>query len=66
MISIDEANRVKYTLKNSIMILLCLTIFFGVMNVNLIETEQLIATIVPTSLLKILMRNLACQTQKNG
>ena len=33
-------------------------------SVNLTETEQLIATIVSTDLLKILMRNLAYQTQK--
>ena len=65
MISIDAVNRVKYDLKNSIMILLWLTIFFGTTSVNLTEKEQLIATIVPTGgLLKNLMRNLACQTQK--
>ena len=63
MISIDT---VKYALKNSIMIPVWLIIFFGAMNVNLTETEQLIATIVLTGLLKLLMRNLACQTQKKG
>ena len=35
------------------------------MSVNLTETEQLIDTMVLTTLLK-LMRNLACQTQKKG
>ena len=35
-------------------------------SVNLTETEQLIATIVPINLVKILMKNLACQTQKKG
>ena len=38
------------------MILVWLTIFFGTTSVNLTETEQLIASIVPTGLLKILMR----------
>ena len=38
----------------------------GATNVNLTETEQLMATIVSTGLLKILMRNLPCQTQKKG
>ena len=38
----------------------------GATNVNLTETEQLMATIVPTGLPKILMRNLPCQTQKKG
>ena len=66
MISTDAVNRVKYALENSIMNLIWLTIFFGVTSVNLTETEQLIATIVPTGLLKILMRNLACQTRKKG
>ena len=47
-------------------LLLWLTIFFGAMSVNLTETEQLIATIVSTGLLKILMRNLVCQRQKKG
>ena len=64
MISIDAVNRVKYALKNSIMILVWLTIFFETTNVNL--TGQLIATVVSTDLMKILMRNLACQTQKKG
>ena len=62
MISIDAVYRVKYALKNSIMILLWLTIFFGAASVNLTEMEQSITTIVPTGLLKILMRDLACQT----
>ena len=62
MISIDAVSPVKYALKNSIMILVWLTIFFGATSVNLTETEQLIGTIVLTGLLKILLRNLACQT----
>ena len=66
MTSIDAVNRVKYSLKNSIIILLSLTIFFGVTSINLTETEQLIATIVPTGIMKIVIRNLACQTQKKG
>ena len=66
MILIDTVNRVKYALKNSIMILLCLTTFFGTTSVNLTETEQLIATIVATDLMKIFMRNLACHIQKKG
>ena len=41
MISIDT---VKYALKNSIMILVWLTIFFGTTSVNLTETEQLIVS----------------------
>ena len=57
MISIDAVNRVKYDLKDSIMILVWLTTFFGATSVNLTETEQLISATVPTSLLKILMRN---------
>ena len=64
MISIDAVNRVKYALKNSIMLLLCLTVFFGPTSENLTETEQLIATIVPTGLMKILMRNLLCQHRR--
>ena len=64
MILIDAVNRMKYALKNSIMILLWFTIFFVATNVNLTETEQLIVTIVPTGLLRILIRNLVCQTQK--
>ena len=36
-------------------LLLWLTIFYGATNINLTETEQLIATVVPTDLLKILM-----------
>ena len=64
MISTDAVNRVKYTLKNLIMILVWLTIFVGAISVNLTETDQLIATIVSTGLLKIFIRNLACQTQK--
>ena len=66
MISIDAVNRVKYALKNSIKILVWLTIFFRTTSVVLTETEQLIATVVPTGLMKILMRNLGCQTQKKG
>ena len=46
--------------------LLWLTIFFEATSVNLTETEQLIITIVPTDLLKILTRNLVCQRQKKG
>ena len=38
----------------------------GATSINLTATEQLMATIVPTALLKILMRNLACQTQETG
>ena len=38
----------------------------GATSVSLTETEQLIVTIVPIALLKILMRNLPCQTQKKG
>ena len=57
MISIDAVNRVKYDLKDSIMILVWLTTFFGATSVNLTETEQLISATVPTSLLKIFMRN---------
>ena len=48
------------------MILGWLVIFLGATSVNLTETGQLIATIVPTDLLKIFMRNLACQTQEKG
>ena len=48
MISTDAITRVKYALKNSVMILVWLTIFFGATSVNLTETEQLIATIVFT------------------
>ena len=66
MISIDAVYQAKYALKSSIMILLWLTIFFGATSVNLTETEQLIATIVPTGLLKILMQNLPCQRRKKG
>ena len=57
MISIDAVNRVKYDLKDSIMILVWLTTFFGATSVDLTETEQLISATVPTSLLNILMRN---------
>ena len=53
----------KYALKNLIMILVWSIIFFRATSVNLTETEQLI---IPTGILKILMRNLACQTQKRG
>ena len=66
MILIDAVNRVKYAMEDSVMSLLWLTIFFGATSVNLTETEQLIATIVPTDLLKILTRSLAYQTQKKG
>ena len=52
--------------KNSIMIPVWLIIFFGATNVNLTETEQFIATIVSTGLLKVLMRNLAYHAQKKG
>ena len=38
------------------------TLVDGATSVNLAEREQLIATIVLTGLLKILVRNLACQT----
>ena len=36
------------------------TLVDGATSVSLTETKQLIVTIVPTGLLKILMRNLAC------
>ena len=44
----DTINRVKYALKNLIMVLVWLTIFFGATSVNLTETEQLVATTVIT------------------
>ena len=43
-----------------------MTTFFGVKSVNLREMEQLVATMVPTGLLKVVMQNLACQTQEKG
>ena len=66
MILIDAVNFMKYVLENSIVILVWLAIFFGATSVYLTEKEQLTATIVPTGPLKILMRILACRTQKKG
>ena len=69
IVDLDEDDFDRYSQSSEICLeklLLCLTIFFGAMSVNLTEMEQLIATIVSTSLLKILMRNLVRQRQKKG